>query len=440
MTKEAQPADKDAVTGLPNRRRFVAAYQDHAALHLVIVTLSGANEFNRLLRTIGHDHADEFLRLAAQRLRRQLGETYTLYHVALLSFVFIAEAPVPPLLLTAINAAFDEPIACAGLPIMTDIAIGIAPCEGPDPGVVLRAALAATQDCRASGAPFAYYDRRSDQAHQRGFMLLSALGQALTAPGQLRLNFQPKYALADGRLTSAEVLLRWHHPVFGAIAPVEFIPLSESTSHIHALTDWVLDEALRHAAAWRDAGTPIRLAINVSPRNLARPGFARRMAERLRAHRLNGPMIELEFTEGLLMASDQTVLGEVEQLRAAGVAIALDDFGTGFSNLSYMTHLPADIIKIDKSFILRIGTDARAATMVKAIVELAHELGYRVVAEGIETDEIYDMLRRWQCDEGQGFLMSRPLEAGAFAALLGAQSRRSIRNPGERRTALGVAP
>jgi EAL domain-containing protein (putative c-di-GMP-specific phosphodiesterase class I)/GGDEF domain-containing protein len=410
--------DHDALTGLANRRRFARDYRAAPGHRLVMVTMMGANDYNRLLRAIGHDLADEFMRGAALRMRGELCDTQTLYHVALLSFAFICRTPDDDSALRGINAAFDHPIFCAGIPVMADIAIGLAPCESADPAFVLRAALAATQDCRAQSMAWAEYDPHSDQATQRGFLLLSALSLALSEPGQLALDYQPKYALATGRLTSAEALLRWRHPTLGMISPAEFIPMSESTTLIHALTDWVMDRALTQAAAWRDAGSPVRVAVNVSPRNLSRPGFARRTIERLAQRRLSSQALELEFTEGLLVVNDQVVLAELEQLRAAGIHIAIDDFGTGFANFSYITHLPADIIKIDKSFIQRIDEDERAAAVVQSIVELGHRLGYGVVAEGIETEKVYRMLAGWKCDEGQGFLMSRPLDAAAFAAVL----------------------
>jgi EAL domain-containing protein (putative c-di-GMP-specific phosphodiesterase class I) len=419
------PAFRDHIrlTRLPNRQRFKADYRPGAGMHLVMITLSGANAYNRLLRAIGHDHADEFVRVAAARLRETVGGGRGLYHVALMSFVFLRETSQCEPLLRDIIAAFDQPIFCAGIPVLSDIAIGLTACDEADPGVILRAALAAAQDCRAQSMGWAYYNPQSDKANQRGFMLLSALSTALTVPGELRLNFQPKYDLASGRMTSAEALLRWEHPTLGSISPAEFIPLSETTTHIHALTDWVMGEALRHAVAWRDSGAQIRLAINVSPRNLARAGFARRTIDQLAQHGIAGASIELEFTEGLLMSNDQVVTDELRQLRAAGIHIALDDFGTGFANFSYITHLPADIIKIDKSFIMAIGNDERVAVVVQAIVELAHRLGYAVVSEGIETREAYDMLAAGGVIQGQGFLLSRPLDGATFAATLATQVR-----------------
>jgi EAL domain-containing protein (putative c-di-GMP-specific phosphodiesterase class I)/GGDEF domain-containing protein len=426
----------DSVTRLPNRRRFTADYQAAPGAQLVMVTLIGPNDYNQLLRGIGHDNADEFVRCAADRLQTVLGPSGQLYHVALLSFVFICGTAASEPLLRALTTAFEAPLVCAGIPIMATIAIGLAPCDSVDGALPLRAALTATQDCRTQGLSWAHYNPQSDRAQQRGFLILSSLSGALSAPGQLALNFQPKYDLASGRLTSAEALLRWHHPTLGSVSPADFIPLAENTTHIHALTDWVMDEALKQAASWRDAGAPIRIAINVSPRNLAQPGFARRTIARLAAHGLEGPSIELEFTEGLLVANDQVVLNELKQLRAAGIHIALDDFGTGFANFSYITNLPADIIKIDKYFIMRIGEDQRTAAVVQAIVDLAHRLGYGVVAEGIETEREYGMLAGWACDEGQGFLMSRPLDSEGFAALLARPANArgetvSLNNPGE---------
>jgi EAL domain-containing protein (putative c-di-GMP-specific phosphodiesterase class I) len=280
---------------------------------------------------------------------------------------------------------------------------------------VLRAALAAAQDCRSSSADWAKYNHKTDTAHQRGFVLLSHLSAAMEADNQLSLHFQPKYAMANGKPTSAEALLRWKHPVFGNISPAEFVPLAEATAHIHTLTDWVLRNAIAQAGAWADCGMRLNIAINVSPRNLTRRGFAERIGQILKHAMVDPASIELEFTEGVLVSNDQLVLEELQTLRDTGIRIALDDFGTGFANFSYITHLPADIIKIDKSFIQKISTDERSAMVVRSLIELAHRLDYSVVAEGIETEKTFDLLAAWKCDEGQGFYMSPPLDALRFA-------------------------
>jgi len=408
----------DPITCLPNRQQFIADYHSAPGAQLVMMTLADSKHFNELLRAIGHEHSEDFMRAGAARLREALAPAITIYHVSVLSFTFMLPEGAAALVLQHIVDAFHKPLLCGGIPIATAIALGLAGCTDSNPANVLRAALAAAQDCRHTGADWARYNRKTDTAHQRGFVLLSHLSAAMESPNQLSLNFQPKYAMATGKLTSAEALLRWQHPVFGAISPAEFVPLAEATAHIHTLTDWVMRQALTQAAAWADNGIHLTIAINVSPRNLARRGFARRITQMVKDHGVRPDSIELEFTEGVLAANDQTVLDELQALRDTGIRIALDDFGTGFANFSYITHLPADIIKIDKSFIQKITSDERSAMVVRAIIDLAHRLDYSVVAEGIETERAYNMLADWQCDEGQGFHMSPPLDAATLAQMM----------------------
>ena len=405
----------DPITYLPDRQQFLVDYKPVPGSQLVMMTLANGKQFNELLRAIGHEHSDEFMRAGVQRLREALASGCIVYHVSNLSFAFILPDGASPTLLRKIIEHFEQPLICGHIPVMADIALGIADCTDASPAFVLRAALAAVQDSRDSGRGWARYNRKTDTAHQRGFLLLSQLSNAMQADDQLTLHFQPKYAMSSGRLTSAEALLRWQHPVFGAISPAEFVPLAEATAHIHPLTDWVLRHAIAQAGAWTAKGMEINIAINISPRNLTRRGFAARIAEILQLHGVRPSSIELEFTEGVLVSTDHAVLDELRALRDTGIRIALDDFGTGFANFSYITHLPADIIKIDKSFIQKISSDERSAMVVRALIELAHRLDYSVVAEGIETEKVFALLASWNCDEGQGFYMSPPLDAARFA-------------------------
>jgi len=336
-----------------------------------------------------------------------------------LSFAFFCPPGPPDDLFEAITKTFGEPLVCGGIPVMIRIGLGITACSYHSTGSdALRAALSAAQDSRLSHAAWARYDAKRDQAHRRGILLLSDLTEALTTAGQLSLNLQPKYDLASGRPTSAEALLRWNHPVHGSISPAEFIPLAEATAHIHALTDWVLENAISEAARWQSLHWDLNIAINVSPHNLSRTGFAKQLVAILARHQVNPARIELEFTEGVVGSNDSVVRAELHALRSVGMRIAIDDFGTGFANFSYITHLPADILKIDQSFIRKIGADPRSATVVRALIDLAHQLDYVVVAEGIEDEAAYRQLAAWHCDEGQGYFMSRPLALSGFNELL----------------------
>ena len=405
----------DPITGLPNRMEFMASYRPKPGAQLVMLTLSDPKQFDELLRAIGHEHAEDFMRAGAVRLTEVMDPAIDIYHISILSFAFIMSFGAMPDLLHRINEQFNKPLTCGRIPVTADIALGVADCQDADAAFVLRAGLAAARDCRDTGRDWARYNRKTDTAHQRGFLLLTHLTSAIKAEDQLYLHFQPKYDMASGEPTSAEALLRWRHPVFGNVPPAEFAPLAEATAHIHPLTEWVLHHAIAQAGAWAAKGLRLNTAINVSPRNLARRGFAAQVAKLLNCYGVEPSRIELEFTEGVLVSNDPVVLEELRALRATGIRIALDDFGTGFANFSYITHLPADIIKIDKSFILKITTDPRAAMVVRSLIDLAHELDYSVVAEGIESEKAYDMLKSWNCDEGQGFYMSPPIDPAALA-------------------------
>jgi EAL domain-containing protein (putative c-di-GMP-specific phosphodiesterase class I) len=298
---------------------------------------------------------------------------------------------------------------------MPRIGIGAINCVSLNVSEALRACLVAAQESRGLAQGWAVYDPTKDSAHRRGFVILSQLSSALASGDQLRLAFQPKMDFASGRLAGAEALLRWVHPTLGAISPAEFIPLAETTDHVHQLTAWVLNAALAQGAAWRRDGLNIPISINVSPLNLSQRGFAAGFIELLDRRAVSPGDVELEFTEGVLATNNDIVVSELAELRAQNINVALDDFGTGFSNLGYISRLPANILKIDRSLVLPIAADRRSALVVQSLIALAHELDYRVVAEGIETAAVYAALKSWGCDDAQGYFISRPLTAPDFA-------------------------
>ncbi len=414
---DARVPQLDPVTGLPNRQHFCVDHlgMRHDNLRLIMITLADAKHFNEILRALGHEWSDEFICEGAARIRHALPRSTVLYHVSLLSFAFFYRGRPDDLVFKVLNS-FATPIHCSGIPVVTRVGIGVADSRDLSATDLLRVALVAAQDSRGSPTGWATYNPSSDSAHRHGFVILSQLSAALAACDQLSLNFQPKIELSTGRLAGAEALLRWNHPTMGVISPAEFIPLAEATDHVHKLTDWVLEHALEQAALWDRQGLDLTIAINISPHNLSQKGFAAGFMNRLRRHWVRPSCVELEFTEGVLASNNETVISELRELRGQGVNIALDDFGTGFSNLAYISRLPANIIKIDRSLILPIGIDRRAAMVVQSIIDLAHCLDYRVVAEGIETGSIYRQLQSWHCNEGQGYFISRPLDAEAFAS------------------------
>ena len=406
----------DPVTGLPNRQRFVQDFSGYVTQSgsLVMVTLADAKHFNEILRALGHEWSDDFVCEGAARIRAAIPKSATLYHVSVLSFAFLHSGPIAQLA-AAIQAKFISPIFCQDIPVMPRIGIGAINCVSLNVSEALRACLVAAQESRGLAQGWAVYDPTKDSAHRRGFVILSQLSSALASGDQLRLAFQPKMDFASGRLAGAEALLRWVHPTLGAISPAEFIPLAETTDHVHQLTAWVLNAALAQGAAWRRDGLNIPISINVSPLNLSQRGFAAGFIELLDRRAVSPGDVELEFTEGVLATNNDIVVSELAALRAQNINVALDDFGTGFSNLGYISRLPANILKIDRSLVLPIAADRRSALVVQSLIALAHELDYRVVAEGIETAAVYAALKSWGCDDAQGYFISRPLTAPDFA-------------------------
>jgi EAL domain-containing protein (putative c-di-GMP-specific phosphodiesterase class I) len=265
------------------------------------------------------------------------------------------------------------------------------------------------------------FSSTQDAAHRRRFVLLDAFAEALERPEQLRLVFQPRIDLASGRCIGAEALLRWRHPALGDISPAEFMPLVEQTAMARPTTAWVVEQAMAQLAVWRRAGLDLRLSVNVSATNLTEPDFAERVREGLARHGLEANGLELELTESAVMADAGQALEVLEALAGMGLQLAIDDFGTGYSSLSYLQRLPVHVVKIDRSFVQGVAEDGRRRSLVSAMITLLQELGYRVVAEGVETGAVLDLLAGQGCDEAQGYLIGRPMAAEALDAWLRAR-------------------
>jgi EAL domain-containing protein (putative c-di-GMP-specific phosphodiesterase class I)/GGDEF domain-containing protein len=422
----------DHVTGVPNRLRFLADFKklrgrSGRGRMLVLVTLAEARHYNEILRALGHAFSEDFVRAGLMQLRSMLPGGTPVYHVSVLSFAFVIGhdmAEGVPQIAREIAQGFAGDIVVEDIPIRSKVGVGLMSLDGQaiDPAEVLRAALVAAQDSRRSDDGVAFYNNRTDAAHIRAFRILADLPAALSQPGQLTLAFQPRVTLASGQCHGAEALLRWRHPELGAIAPAEFIPLAEQTALIHPLTDWVVEQALSATRAMADRGHAMTVSINASPLNLSEPGFDDKLFWACDRHGLQHSQVEIEFTEGTLAANQERATRQLERIRKAGIRIAIDDFGTGFSNLAYLRSIPADVLKIDQSFIRPLkGSDD---FLVRQILSMAHGLGLEVCAEGIETPQSYALLRALGCDEGQGYHIARPMpEADLVQWLEGAYAR-----------------
>jgi EAL domain-containing protein (putative c-di-GMP-specific phosphodiesterase class I) len=225
------------------------------------------------------------------------------------------------------------------------------------------------------------------------------------------LHYQPKADLGSGQIRSVEALVRWQHPDHGLLGPGEFIPLAERTGLIHPLTRWVLDTALEQAARWRHAGRRLSVAVNVSTRSLLDPAFPDQVAGQLTTWQVPPDLLTLEITESAVMAEPDRALEVLGRLHAFGVGLAVDDFGTGYSSMAYLKELPVDELKIDRSFVGQMATSPSDAVIVRSTIDLGHNLGLRVVAEGVETPHAWDELTALGCDSAQGYLLGRPVPA-----------------------------
>jgi EAL domain-containing protein (putative c-di-GMP-specific phosphodiesterase class I)/GGDEF domain-containing protein len=427
--RRPDPVRLDPITQMPNRRQFQADSQSwgNCRATLVLVTLAEPQTFDEILRVLGHARSDAFVRAGAARLVDILGPGTAIYHVNALDFAFrlpgIAE-PDRPAMIDRVMAGFREPILCDDVPIDARIGIGLKSIgrAGGSPGEDLRAALSAAQDSRGARRGWSWFDRKTDEAHRRAFRLLSDLKQALDGEGELELHYQPKVILGTGACPSVEALLRWTHPELGPISPGEFVELAEKTALVTPMTRWVIDAATRQAALWQRDGLDLAIAINVSPKNLEEPDFVEYLLFCCAARGLDHGRIELEITEGVSAARGNLMLDRLAALRNLGFSIAIDDFGSGYSNMSYLTRLSAHVLKIDQSLVRGVEADTQGGRLVSSIVQMGRDLGYRIVAEGIETPAERALLTQWGCDYGQGWHFGRPMRAEAFGEWLDGQA------------------
>jgi EAL domain-containing protein (putative c-di-GMP-specific phosphodiesterase class I) len=276
------------------------------------------------------------------------------------------------------------------------------------------------------------YDASIDAASTQTLSLLSELRQAVER-GELRLFLQPKLALDTGRVAGAEALVRWQHPQRGLVPPMDFIPFAEQTGFVRVLTIWVFEEAARQWLALRAQGLTLTLSVNLSTRDLLDQELPQKFSALLTQHRVPAEAFCLEITESAIMDDPQRALGTLNRLSALGFKLSIDDFGTGYSSLAYLKRLPVDELKIDKSFVMSMETDIDDAKIVRSTIDLAHNMGLTVVAEGVENGKVWELLRELNCDQAQGYHMGKPMPAADFMRWsLGWQARQlgSVVMPG----------
>jgi diguanylate cyclase (GGDEF)-like protein len=409
----------DQLTGLPNVAQLLERLDRECAAgagtqHRTALAMLNLSRFREVNETLGHHNGDALLQQVAQRLRRVQDLGGIAARIGGDEFAVLLplnEQHDAIQAVTVILAALDPPFDVAGFRLTVDAKVGvaIAPDHGTDARQLLQRADVALSIARRRDAAVFVYDAAQDPSCPQQLMLVSDLRRAVDS-GDLSVYFQPKVFLKDGQISGVEALARWTHPQRGLIGPDQFIPLAEKTGLIGALTQSVLDTTVRYAAVWRNQGNAIRVAVNLSPKNMADRAIVDRVDALLDAGAISADQLEFEITEGSLMEDPRRSIGVLRALSGMGIRLSIDDFGTGYSSLSYLQQLPVDAIKIDKSLVAEVQHHGDAA-IVRSTIRLAHGLGLRVVAEGIESEAVLHRLTELGCDEAQGYFVAAPMAA-----------------------------
>jgi len=409
----------DQLTDLPNRthllERMREAFDDptqrEGGCSLLVIDVDRFRDINH---TLGHRNGDRLLRLVHERLEGVLREGDVLARLGADEFAILR--PRPELLEESLDLAgkvtqaFDGPFELDGIQAHISVSVGISrfPEHGADPALLLRHAEVAMHGVKGYRGSISVYTVRSDPYEPRRLELISGIRDAIRLD-ELFLHYQPKIDLERGLTVGAEALVRWRHPEHGFLSPDSFIGLVEQTGQIRALTHWLLRTALRQYAAWRAQGLDLHLCMNLSPRNLADDELPDTLAGLLEEAGLERPALTLEITESAILQDPLRARSILEAVAALGTRFAIDDFGTGFSSLSNLKQLPVSELKIDKSFVSGLVDDENDAVIVTSTIDLAHNLGLEVTAEGVETEPVCRRLRELGCDMAQGYYLARPM-------------------------------
>lgn len=414
-------ARHDELTGVFNRNHLRQVMNDALAAGRNIAILSiNLDRFMAINDTFGHQVGDALLKVVARRLEKELAPTDLLARIGGDEFTILRSGPADRAQLKALVARlqsiFSETFSVEGHLVTTTASVGIATSDlgDADTDALLNAADLAIYRAKSDGGNgWRFFTPEQDRRISIVRSMESDLRGALSA-GEFLLHYQPKYCLASGRLTGAEALLRWTHPVKGAISPADFIPVAELSGLIVPIGEWVLAKACE---ALTQLPVDFRMAVNLSPVQFRRSDVAATVAGKLALAGIDPTRLEVEITESLLLEKNRATAGALEALKALGVTIALDDFGTGYSSLAYLCQFPFDTIKIDRSFVQTLETEPGSAAIVRAVVGLGRDFNLRVVAEGVETEGQKRMLGTFGCDEGQGYFLGRPMPLEALLKL-----------------------
>ncbi len=437
----------DAVTGLHNRLGLhvegQAAISQGWGSAIILVELDVLSQVNNAL---GHDRGERLLRMAGERLVALVGESRPVARIEADRFAVLVNAMQETELmalgyqvLAAVARGYSldgievDPQPSVGIafvgggsPAIAALAAGAESTEtavdnGVDPSTLLQRAEMAMLSAKAKQEALQVYRPSMGEVYRRRFQLVTQFRQAVEQ-GRIIVHYQPKVDLAKRQLVGVEALVRWMHPEFGLVSPVEFVEAIEATGSIDILLGHVLDLVLLQLRDWSSRGIRLTAAVNLSVRNLLGDDFSEMVSRALCRHEVPAELLTFEITESSVMADPEHSLPILQELHSMGIGLSVDDFGTGYSSLAYLRRLPIDEIKIDKSFVLGMGTDLSDLAIVRAIVDLGHSLSLRVVAEGVEEEAARDALREMNCDQAQGYLIARPMPMDKFDAWIQART------------------
>lgn len=417
----AHNALHDNLTGLPNRALVmerlgssIAADRAVALLSLSVENLVTINE------SVSAEGVDQLLRQVGQRLQGNLRAGDTVARLGANEFLLLLDntsSAGAVGMADAVQRLLSEPQRIDNHELELECCIGITvyPEHGDSAQELLNRAAIARKDAAFLPGRLQIYQDGRDLAHQRQITLIRDLRKA-AQNGELMLHYQPKLDIRQGYVRQAEALLRWAHPQFGNVSPAEFIVLAERTGSIYLLTNWVIEEAMRQLAKWRQRGLVLQVSVNISADDLLGDDLVGYVVKLLKQYAVPAEQLVFEITESAVMSEPEKALIVLHRLRDCGISLSIDDFGTGYSSLAHLKRLPVQELKIDQSFVRNLDETSEDAVIVRSTIEMSHNLGLKVVAEGVEYQHSLDLLRRWHCDTAQGYLISRPLTASAFEA------------------------
>ncbi|NNB07563.1 GGDEF domain-containing protein [Pseudomonas fragi] len=417
----AHNALHDPLTGLPNRalamERLGSAI---SARRSVVLIYLGIENYRVINEGFGPEGVELIMRESARVMLDALRERDTAARITGNEFLLLLESTqidVGVAMADRLYALLKRPLSIDGHEVALEVCMGIAvyPLNGQSAEELINRAAIARRDAAALPGYLQVYQQDRDLAHQRHIQLIRDLRSA-ASEGQLQLHYQPKLDIRSGHVRQAEALLRWQHPELGMVSPAEFIPLAERTGSMFLLTGWVIEEGIRQLAEWNRKGMHLQLSLNISAEDLHGENLLLTVERLLKRYQLSAEQLIFEITESTAMRDPEHSLSVLEKLRDGGISLSVDDFGTGYSSLAHLKRLPVQELKIDQSFIRNLDETSEDAVIVRSTIEMSHNLGLKVVAEGVEYQHTLELLERWHCDTAQGYLISRPMDAVAFEA------------------------